>query len=189
MSASAESPFTFTHRRRMNPQQPPYDPNNPHGQYPQQGYDPNQQGYVDPNQPGYDPNQQGYVDPNMAGYQGLPPQQVDAVAKAQRDAQETRSRFAALGMALLVHALIFALLAWIVLDVLDDDAVEIIVESAQGESDIPIQKKEFMQNMQQKPSAAASQASTVISASVQSPVRAADHRGELRRLRLRHVDR
>ena len=146
----------------MNPQQPPYDPNNPHGQQPYQ-----QQGYVDPNQQGYyDPNQQGYADPAMAAQS----QPLDAVAKAQRDAQENRSRFAALGMAVLVHALIFALLAWIVLDVMNDDPVEIIVESAQGESDIPVQKKEFMQNMQQKPSAAASQASTVISAATLSPV-------------------
>ena len=61
---------------------------------------------------------------------------------------------AALGMALLVHGLIFALLAWIVLDVLDDSVPELVVESAQGESDIPVQKKEFTQKMQQKPSTA-----------------------------------
>jgi len=149
----------------MNPQQPPYDPNNPHGQYPQP--QPYQQPVYDP----YGYEQQGYADPNLAGYETVPfGAPHDAVAKAQRDAQENRSRLAAFGMALLVHGLIFALLAWIVLDVLDDEAPEIIVESAQGESDIPIQKKEFIQNMQQKPSAAASQASTVISANVLSPV-------------------
>jgi hypothetical protein len=98
---------------------------------------------MNPPPPPYDPNQpqgQPHYDPNQA----------------QLDAAETRSKFAALGMALLVHGLIFALLAWIVLDVMNDEAPELIVESAQGDSDIPIVKKEFMQNMQQKPSAAAS---------------------------------
>ncbi|MGI9241844.1 MAG: prenyltransferase/squalene oxidase repeat-containing protein [Verrucomicrobiales bacterium] len=145
----------------MNPEQPPHDPNNPQGQYPEpQPY-----------------QEQGYVDPNMVGYPGTetspiayPTQPLDAVSQAQLHAAETRSKFAALAMALLVHGLIIALLAWIVLDVMNDEAPEIIVETAQGESDIPIVKKEFMQNMQQKPSAAASQASTVISAAVLSPV-------------------
>jgi hypothetical protein len=165
----------------MNPQQPPYDPNQP-------PYDPNQpqdQPPYDPNQPQaqpyYDPNQylqqhppqQGYIDPNHEPVPlGLATQPLthDAVANAQRDAAEKRSKYAALAMAMLVHALIFALLAWIVLDVMNDEAPELIVESAQGEGEIPIAKKEFMQNMQQKPSAAASQASTVISAAVLSPI-------------------
>ena len=144
----------------MNPQQPPYDPNNPHGQYPQP------QPYQDPH----------YVDPNMAQHYhdpaavGVPTQQLDAVAKAERDAAENRSKMAAVGMAILVHGLIVLLLAWIVMGVLDEGPPELVVESAQGESDVPIVKKEFMQNMQQKPSAAASQASTVISAAVLSPV-------------------
>jgi hypothetical protein len=145
----------------MNPQQPPYDPNQPPGHYPQpQPY-----------------QHQGYVDPNMGGYQTAPigaaptlQMQHDAVAKVQRDAAENRARFAALGMAILVHGLIIALLAWIVLDVMNDETPEIIVESAQGEADVIVQKKEFLQNMQQKPSAAASQATTVISAATVSPV-------------------
>ena len=154
-------------------QQPPHDPNQP-------PYDPNQQAY-DPNQPQYDPNnphgqhpdpyQQGYVDPNLAYQQpGVGTIPLDAAAQAHRDSTESKSKFAALGMAILVHALIFALLGWIVLGGLEPAPPELTVESAQGESDIPIQKKEFMQNMQQKPSAAASQASTVISAAVASPV-------------------
>jgi hypothetical protein len=154
----------------MNPQQPPYDPNQP-------PYDPNQaQPPYDPNNPHgqYPPQPEQYYDPNAAYQQplpvGMPSQPLDAVANAQRESAERNSKFAALGMAILVHGLIFALLAWIVLDVMNDDPPEIIVESAQGESDIPIVKKEFMQNMQQKPSAAASQASTVISAAVLSPV-------------------
>ncbi|MFT5856717.1 MAG: hypothetical protein ACI8XO_003971, partial [Verrucomicrobiales bacterium] len=140
----------------MNPQQPPYDPNQP-------PYDPNQaQPQYDPNNPHaqYPPQPEQYYDPNAAYQQplpaGLPSQPLDAVANAQRESAERNSKFAALGMAILVHGLIFALLAWIVLDVMNDDPPEIIVESAQGESDIPIVKKEFMQNMQQKPSAAAS---------------------------------
>ena len=112
----------------MNPNQPPYDPNQP-------PYDPNQ--YQQPQQYGYDPNM-GYAE---AVPVGVPTQQLDAVAKAQRDAAENRSKFAALGMALLVHGLIFAVLAWIVFDVMNDDVPEIIVESAQGESDIPHRQK------------------------------------------------
>ena len=152
----------------MNHQEPPHDPNQP----PQ--YDPNQPPY-DPNNPhGQHPPQPGqYYDPNAAYQQqptGYLTEPLETVADSQRGSAERNSKFAALGMALLVHGLIFALLAWIVLDVINDDPPEIIVESAQGESDIPIVKKEFMQNMQQKPSAAASQASTVISAATLSPM-------------------
>jgi len=140
----------------MNPQ-PPYDPNQPHGQPPQQPY-----------------QQQGYVDPNMA-YQAAPvapnqKMQVDAMTKVQRDSAENQSRLASLGLAILVHALIFGLLAYIVIEGAQENPPEIIVEAAQGDSEIPVQKKEFLQNMQQKPSAAASQATTVISSAAISPV-------------------
>ena len=88
-----------------------------------------------------------------------------------KEQQENRSKAAALGVALLAHALIAALLAWIIVSVFEDKPPELVVESV-GPSDQPpnIQKEEFSKKVSNEKPSPPSETSQVIVADVMSPI-------------------
>jgi hypothetical protein len=87
----------------------------------------------------------------------------------QRDAN--RSKAAAVAIAVLAHALIGLILAWIVLSVINDDPPELIVES-NGPSDLPpnIKKEEFSKKVSNDKPSPPSESTQVIVANIASPV-------------------
>ena len=88
-----------------------------------------------------------------------------------QERQANRSKFAALGIAILVHVLIAALLAFIVMTVISEEPPELIVESA-GPSELPptIHKEQFSKKVSNDKPSPPSQSSQVIVANVMSPV-------------------
>lgn len=87
----------------------------------------------------------------------------------QREAN--KSKAAALGIAVLVHALVIALLAWIVMSVIREDPPELIVES-NGPSELTpeVSKEEFSKKVSNEKPSPPSETSMVIVANVVSPV-------------------
>jgi len=80
---------------------------------------------------------------------------------------ERREKFAALGIAVLVHAALVALLAWIVVSVISEPPPEFVVASSGADTDIPDSKKDYTQSVKRdKPSPPAA-SSTQLMASVQ----------------------
>ncbi|MGI9240335.1 MAG: hypothetical protein ACR2RV_06010, partial [Verrucomicrobiales bacterium] len=82
-----------------------------------------------------------------------------------------RSKAAALGIAVLVHALIGMLLAWIVLAVLNEEPPELIIEST-GAADLPpsITKEQFTKKVSNDKPSPPSESSQVIVANIAAPV-------------------
>ena len=87
----------------------------------------------------------------------------------QREAN--RSKATAIGVAVLVHALIGLLLAWIVMAVINEDPPELIVESTGASENPPdVQKEEFSKKVTNDKPSPPSETSMVIVANVASPV-------------------
>ncbi len=82
-----------------------------------------------------------------------------------------RSKAAAVGIAVLVHALIGLLLAWIVLSVINEEPPELIIEST-GASDLPptITKEQFTKKISNDKPSPPSESSQVIVANIAAPV-------------------
>lgn len=144
--------------------QQPYDPNQP--QQPNQIPQPDaahQQGYMNPADSQYIP--EPYMDASMI----LNP---DALTNGIIHSQENKSKVAALAVAALVHVGLFAILALVVMSVIEQDPPELTIAATQSSADSTLEKKEFVTNVKQKPSAPSASPSNLINAQVSAPVSA-----------------
>jgi hypothetical protein len=96
----------------------------------------------------------------------------EEAAMAIVDSDRNKSRAVALGIAALVHVLIFMVLAWIVTSVFPEEKIELVVEASQASNDPKPSTTTFAKKVtKSKPSAPSSMATKTITASaVQSPV-------------------
>lgn len=153
-------------------QQQPNDPNNPYPQQQAGGYAQSPVPYQ--NLAYQNPAQGSYMtDP---GY-GEVPTTGETIALIEEGSMETlsqklanRNKAISLGISMGIIALLFALLAWWTIVVLNEENIELIVSASQGEQNAVVEKKQFQQSVRQKPSRPSSSPSNVISANKTSPV-------------------
>jgi hypothetical protein len=123
-----------------------------------------------------DAGYQGYVNPTDSQYIGVDPNvitqfmQPEKLTDAMIKSQQTKSKVASLAVAALVHVLLIALLAVVVVQVVQEDPPELTIAATQSSTDNAIEKKEFVNNVKQKPSRPSAKPSNLIVSNVASPV-------------------
>lgn len=93
------------------------------------------------------------------------------MTEGQMTSTRHKSQIASLGVAILVHVLLFIALAWIVMSVIEVDHPELMISSVGPSSDPNMSKKDFTQSFKQdKPSPPAASSTQLLTATVQANV-------------------
>ena len=95
----------------------------------------------------------------------------EVLTEVEKARAESRSRLAALAVTVLIHVLVFAALAWIIIDHFQPEPPEIsIIPAPQGDDPIDLDRKIFHRNVQRKPAGTTSKAFSVVTTPAPSPV-------------------